>query len=201
VLDALGKLIKEGRLGRLEVVNLAARPELAQSLGVRSVPWIRLGEFELTGAQGLGELRQWAGFAASGGGGAAYLSHLLEQRQLDRVVERARGSVQAMTDLLRLLADEQTPMAVRIGVGAAIEDLAGEMRLAEAVPELIELTQSDRPQTRADACHYLALSGDPRVIPTLERLLDDADQEVREIAREGLAALAGMKLEESLASI
>jgi thioredoxin-like negative regulator of GroEL len=189
VLDALAKLLKEGALGRLEVVNIAARPEMAEGLAVRSVPWTRIGGFELAGAQSLGELRQWATFATQGGGGAAYLTHLLEQRQLARVVARVEASPHALSDLLALLGEEQTPMAVRIGVGAVLEELAGSERLRSAVPELIELTLSERPQTRADACHSLALAEDPKAIPAVERLLQDEDAEVREIAAETLAVL------------
>ena len=41
VLAALAELVKQGAIGRLEVVNLEQHPEVGQALGVRSVPWLR----------------------------------------------------------------------------------------------------------------------------------------------------------------
>ena len=80
-------------------------------------------------------------------------------------------------------------MTVRIGVGAAIEELAGSASLADAVPALGALTRSDAPQVRADACHYLGLTGSPDAAPFLRACLDDESGEVREIASESLALL------------
>ena len=80
VLDGLCKLLKQGRLGRLEVINIAARPDYAQSIGVRSVPWTRIGPFELEGAQNPSALAEWAERAATGTGLGPYYSHLLESQ-------------------------------------------------------------------------------------------------------------------------
>ncbi|NCA91253.1 MAG: RsmE family RNA methyltransferase, partial [Gammaproteobacteria bacterium] len=81
------------------------------------------------------------------------------------------------------------PLATRIGIGALMEDLAGKSLARAAIPTLETLTLSAQPQTRADACHYLGLTGDPAVIPSVRRLLDDDDDEVSEIAAETLVLL------------
>ena len=65
VLEGLGRLLKEGRLGRLEVVNVAVHPEAAVAAGTRSVPWTRIGPFELDGLYGPAELAEWAAYAAA----------------------------------------------------------------------------------------------------------------------------------------
>ena len=49
VLKALSELVKAGDIHKLEVVNVEQAPEIARELGVRGVPWIRVGEFTLTG--------------------------------------------------------------------------------------------------------------------------------------------------------
>ena len=51
VLEGLSGLLKEGVIGRLEAVNAAIHPERAAELGVRTVPWARIGPFELEGEQ------------------------------------------------------------------------------------------------------------------------------------------------------
>ncbi|MCU0972322.1 MAG: HEAT repeat domain-containing protein [Gammaproteobacteria bacterium] len=163
VLASLSRLLEQGRLGRLEVVNVVAHPEAARAVGTRSVPWTRIGPFELDGLYGPAELAEWAGHAAAGTGMAAYLAHLIEQRQLDRAVTIAGREPGALEALLGLAGSLETPMGIRIGISA---------------PE---------PQVRADAAHFLGLAATEAARPTLLSLLADPDAAVREIAAESLA--------------
>lgn len=189
VLDGLVRLIKDGRIARLEVLNLTAEPELAQRYGVRTVPWVRIGPFELTGALSPSELADWAQYAATGEGWSAYYAHLLENRRLDEVVGRIRESPSSLAELLSLLTEGEISMATRIGISAVMEELPGTRALNDATAELEQLTLSESPQTRADACHFLGLTGDRRAIPAIRRLLDDEQDDVREIALETLGLL------------
>jgi len=191
VLDGLCKLLKQGRLGHLEVVNLAVRPELAQSLGVRSVPWTRIGPFELEGAQSAADLAEWTERAATGTGLGRYYSHLLESQRLGKVVQMVQHNPASLNELLVLMDEEDTPMAVRIGIGALFEELQGLPLLSDALPQLEMLTRSENAHTRGDACHYLGLTASVAAIPTVTRLLEDDNPDVREIAAESLALLKG----------
>ena len=186
VLQALSDLLKQGALGRLEVVNVMAHPEAAEEVGTRSVPWTRIGPFELEGSQTRGELEKWLALAAEGSGMGEYLVHLLETQRLARVEETIRRTPALLRDLLPAMASLDTPMAVRIGIGAVMESFAGSDTLADIVPDLGALTRSEHPQVRADACHYLALSERPEAAEFIRPLLDDGDQEVRDIAMESL---------------
>ena len=189
VLDGLCRLLKQGRLSRLEVINVAVRPDYAQSLGVRSVPWTRIGPFELEGAQSASDLAEWTERAASGTGLGRYYSHLLESQRLEKVVEMIRKSPASLNELLLLMDEEDTPMAVRIGIGALFEELQGEPLLGDVLPQLEMLTRSENAHTRGDACHYLGLTGSTEAIPPVTRLLEDENADVREIAAESLALL------------
>jgi hypothetical protein len=188
VVDGLARLVKDGRLARLEVVNLGAASP-APGDAVRSVPWMRIGPFELVGSIPPGELADWAERAASGEGWAAYYAYLLEHRRLEEVERLVHERPTTLIDLLDLLGDADTPMALRIGIGALLEGLVGQAVLTQAVPVLMQLTLSDLPQTRADACHFLGLAGDREAIPAVRRLLDDEQPDVSEIAAETLALL------------
>lgn len=189
VLEGLGRLLKAGRLARLEAVNVAAEPELAAAHGVRSVPWVRIGPFELIGAFSPAELADWVEHAASGTGWASYFAHLIEGRRLAAVTRQVEDAPRRLSDLLSLLQHDATPLDVRIGVSAVVEELADTPVLAAVVPELEQLTLSASAQTRGDACHFLGLTGDAQVIPAVRRLLDDEQPDVREIAAETLALL------------
>lgn len=188
VLEGLTRLIKEGKIGRLEVIDVSRHPEAAEAVGVRSVPWTRIGPFELEGIQSHSDLTHWAKAADEGAGVTDYYNHLLESGQLNKVVSRIRQQPGTLIDLLLLIQTIETPMAVRIGVGAVFEEMAGEP-LQQITPELERLTQSPEPQVRADACHYLSLTASPQAITAVRQLLDDDNAEVREIASESLAIL------------
>ncbi len=189
VLEALSRLIKDGAIGHLEVINISLDPEKARALGVHSAPWTRIGRFEFTGRYSETELRNWANLAASNSGLSAYFTHLVENHSLDKIVQMVRRYPDSMDDLMKLLEDLEVPMAVRIGVGAAIEELQEQELLTPAIPKLVELTMSDQPQIRADACHYLGLTGSADALPAVQSLLLDEDNEVREIAAETFAIL------------
>lgn len=187
VLASLAALLKAGKIGRLEAINIEARAEIARELGVRSVPWLRLGSFELEGLHSLAELEQWADAAGTRTGAAAYVADLLKAGRLAQTTAFLRREPDWMPALLDLLRDPATELHVRIGVNALAEAFAGDAALAALVPELGELLHYRDAHVRGDAVHFLALSGSTAAIPLLRVALDDASPQVRELAADALA--------------
>jgi thioredoxin-like negative regulator of GroEL len=188
-LSALTNLVKENVVGRLDVVNIAAYPEVAQQLGVRSVPWLRLGPFELIGARSETELRGWAERVQDRDGLGEFFREQLDQGALAEVIGQVRRDPDLLMGFVPLLADSETGVSIRIGIGAVLEDLADTDFAARLVPELGELSGGDDVRTRQDASHYLALTGSVAARPFLQARLKDDDTEVRDIAAEGLQEL------------
>ena len=125
VLASLSELLKRGVIGRLEVVNIQIHPEIAQQHGVRSVPWVRMGEFALSGARTTAELERWAQSTGSVQGRADYLSDLLKGGLLNQATAAVDANESYVEALLFLLADSQTDMHVHVGIGAIFEHLQG----------------------------------------------------------------------------
>ncbi len=194
MLTATASLLKKGVIGQLEMVNIEVNPQRAQDLGVRSVPWLRLGEFTFHEALGESELERWAELAAAGSGRSDYFIYLLAQRRLEELLGLLGENPHWQHDLIAPLALEETPITTLIAIGAALESLAEQSAgtLDPIVPELVGLLDSRLPQTRADACHYLALAEAVSAIPQIERLSDDPDPQVQEIARDSLAILCAV---------
>ncbi len=190
VLAALAELVKQCSLGQLTVVNLEARPEAAQAYGVRSVPWVRIGEFELGGLRSPAELEDWARKAGSEAGWADWFHLLLKEGQMQRVVEAVHSAPERLAALLPLLANPEASLNVRLGVGAVLEDFAGSPALAALTDRLGTLAADADPRVRADACHTLGLTRSPAARAWLEARLHDDDADVREIAAESLETLA-----------
>ena len=186
VLEALSRLLEEGHLGRLEAINIVEHPEAAQAVGTRSVPWTRIGPFELEGMHSQSELAHWCELAATGKGFGEYFSHLLETQRPHKVAEGIERDPASLINLLALLEDSGTSMTARIGIGVVMEDLQGNALLSSAVPALVRMADSPEANIRADIAHYLGLVATPEVIPVLRKLQQDEHPDVREIATDSL---------------
>lgn len=191
VLEGLSQLLKSGKLGRLEIVNIVAHPHAAQQAETRSVPWCRIGPFELDGAQSPAELADWTRHATIGTGLGPYYSHLLETQRPHKVALAIQRDPASITQLLELLIDTLTPMSVRIGIGVVLEELQGNPILIHGIPTLQHLAVTREANIRADAAHYLGMIHSKDVITTLNQLLQDENTDVREIAAESLEQLNG----------
>lgn len=189
VLQGLSGLVKSGNIGRLEVINIEAHPEIAEQHGARSVPWIRIGQFELEGLHSPAELATWVQRAGSPHGVADYFSNLLKDGQLDKAIHVIQRKPEQLDALLQLAGNPDTDLTVRIGISAVLEDLAGDALLREKLPALLELSRHDDPRVRADACHFLMLTGLPQVVERLQAMTQDEDRSVRNVADDALEEL------------
>lgn len=189
VLAGLADMVKAGRLAELRVVNLEQRPEAGQMHGVGTVPWVCIGPYRLTGLRRQHELEHWAARVATADGMAEYVHAMLKEGELALVLDTVSRQPDALAALLPIVANAEASCNVRLGAGAVLEDYAGTDALRRLLPPLGELAGDADARVRADACHYLALTGDRAACPLLVARLGDSDAAVREIAAEGLAAL------------
>lgn len=189
MLSSLADLVKQGVIGRLEAVNLEQHPDIGQTLGVRSVPWLRLGRIELAGIHSKAELAEWAGKADSDAGMADYFHMLLKEGQLPRAQAMIDADPALLAAVLPIVGNVEASLNVRLGAGVLLENFAGTDALRALLPRLGELSRHADARVRADACHYLGLTGNTAARPWLEARRDDNDADVREIATESLEKL------------
>jgi thiol-disulfide isomerase/thioredoxin len=189
VLGSLSELVKQGVIARLEVVNLEQRPETGRELGVRSVPWVKIGPFELPGLHSRAELQSWAEQSGSEQGMTKYFDQLLTEGEVKRVLEMIGDDHGLLHALIGLVSDADAKINARLGAGVIMEEYEGEPELLALIPELGELTRHEDARVRSDACHYLSLTHDDSVKKYIEPLLDDDHEEVREVAGESLAVI------------
>jgi hypothetical protein len=188
VVQSLSESVKRGDIGSLEIINIAVHPEAAEEAGTRSVPWTRIGDYVHLGALTPQEIRETIARAGRADP-VEQLVHLLETSRLDTVVQLVTAEPGLLPALVALLADLDTPMAVRIGIGALLEELPDAL-VKPVEGTLTELTGSQHQSVRADAAHYLSLVDTESSRETLRGLLDDESDEVREIAQESLEELS-----------
>lgn len=188
-LAALSDLVKQGVVGKLEVVNLEAHPEVAQTLGVRSVPWVKIGVIKLAGLRSQAELTEWATKAGTEAGMADYFHLLLKEGQMARVLALLHADSRQLAAVLLIVGNVDASLNVRLGAGVLLEAFAQSDALRALLPRLGELSTHADARIRADASHYLGLTGTASARIWLEARLNDDDADVREIAAESLAAL------------
>lgn len=193
VLQSLSEMLKESQIGKLTVVNIAAHPEQAAEYEVRSAPWLRLGAFTLTGAQSASELKQWAEWASGEEGIAHYVEHLLTEGGYKQAVAFIAADTQRLKSLLTIIANPEANISIRLGVSALLEAYSHTPELQALLPKLGELTFHPDHRVRADACHLLGLTGSAAARSYVETCLDDANEEVREIAAEAMQSIKPAK--------
>ena len=193
VLSGLADLLKRGLIGRLEAINIESYPESAQALGVRSVPWLRIGLFQLTGARSLAELEIWARRAVSADGISDAFHDLLKQADLAQVLQLIQAESARLAALLPIVANPEASLNVKLGVGVVFEEFAGQPALRQLVADLGSLTRHEDARVRADASHLLSLTQAAEARPWLLAGLQDENAEVREIAAESLQTLGEVK--------
>lgn len=189
VLNSLAELIKLGVISQLKVVNLEQKPEMADELGVRSVPWVKIGHFELTGLHSKAELQSWAELAGTEQGMTKYIEQRLGEGEVKQVLAMIEREPDMLHALIGLVSDADSKINARLGVGVIMEEYEGKIELRALIPQLGELTKHQDARVRSDACHYLSLIHNASVRRYIEALLDDEDAEVREVAEESLTQL------------
>jgi thioredoxin-like negative regulator of GroEL len=186
VMQSLTGLVKSGELGQLEIINLQQSPDLAQQHNVRSVPWLKLGPFELTGQRTKGDIQQWIKRIGDNNAMGDYFVELMLSGEINKVQQLIEEKPETFPALINLIAETDSNLSARVGAGAVIEGLAGTDLLKQHIPLLAELSQHETASIRNDACYYLGLSQDILAKPYIETLLNDADSDVKETAIESL---------------
>lgn len=189
MMQMLTELMKAGHIAELQIVNIEKNPDLARQLGVRSVPWVQIGPFELQGSRSKQELLSWLERASSHEGINEYLEEVLSEGNIKYANQLIQRYPQALENVIELMADPEAKINVRLGVAVIIEELAEAEAFKVVIPRLIDYLSSNDARIRSDACHYLSLTKDVSIIPVIEKLLSDENEEVREIAQESLDEL------------
>ncbi len=185
-LQALTALLKEGSIGRLEIVNVAIHTEEAEVRGVKSVPWIQIGPFEVEGVSSPAKLRELANGVNDDAVFDNWLLETLKAGQRQKFESLVRREPRRIHGLARLMTNPETSMAIRLGLGAILEELQGSGLTEPLIPALGEMLESQDRLLKADACHFLTLIGGEGIRPFMQGCLDDADPEIREMVEEWL---------------
>jgi HEAT repeat protein len=113
----------------------------------------------------------------------------MENGFLENIIDMFRHDSSLYQLIGRLIQDER--VRARIGVTALIEELKklDAENIPRAVPDLLPLLTHTEPFVRGDACNLLGIIGDNSALPSLEKLLEDENENVRLIAKEAIEGI------------
>ena len=186
MLKIVSEMVKQGDLATLRVVNIEQDQTLASELGVRSVPWLRIGPFELAGVRNKEEIKLWLDRANSEGGITAYLEEILAEGNVLTANKFVKHYPKALDNVIDLVMDAEGKINVRLGAAVIIEDMAESENFKVVIPRLVDGLSDKDARVRGDACHYLSLTKKAQYLSVIEPLLSDESEEVREIAQDSI---------------
>ena len=173
-------------LSGFEKYDLTTNTALAEKYKVRSVPWFKINDLEFFGSHTSAEIEYWVTHSDSADGILRYITEALEVGQLKQIENLIRKHPEWLEVALNILADTNSPIQARIGLGAIIEGFAGDKILTTILPALETLLSNEDHRVRADSCHYLGMIPSSKSEALLKLCLSDDHHEVREVAKDGL---------------
>ncbi len=114
------------------------------------------------------------------------IADYMENGCLENIIDMFKHDKSLYVYIRDLMTDER--MRVRIGVIALIETLKREdsENISKAIPYIVPLLKDENPVIRGDAAYLLGIIGEKSVIPFLNEITNDEDENVRIIAKEAI---------------
>jgi len=110
----------------------------------------------------------------------------MEGGLLDNIIDMFKHDKNLYELVTELMTDER--MRVRIGVTALLETLILEdpENVKKTIPRILFLLKHENPVIRGDAAYILGTIGDVEVVPSLQEIISDENENVRIIAKEAI---------------
>jgi hypothetical protein len=114
------------------------------------------------------------------------IADYMEGGLLENIIDMFKHDKNLYELVTDLMTDER--MRVRIGVTALLETLILEdpENVKKTIPRILFLLKHENPVIRGDAAYILGTIGDREVVPSLQEIISDENENVRIIAKEAI---------------
>ncbi|MEW6067198.1 MAG: HEAT repeat domain-containing protein [Nitrospirota bacterium] len=114
------------------------------------------------------------------------IADYMENGFLDNIIDMFKYDTSLYAIVGELMKDER--LRVRIGISALIETLKKEdsKNIPKAVPYILPLLKDQNPVIRGDAAYLLGVIGNADIIPTLNEIAEDENENVRLLVKEAV---------------
>lgn len=182
----LEQLLTRQKIKHFLVTDISKSPEIVEKTGVKSVPWIELGQWVFIGQQTEGEILHWLGKRVDQQGIEDYFTWQMRRGQLNAAEISLKLHPDMLHNLLDLMSRQETGLPTRIGIMALLEGFQGRDELKKLYPQISTGLQHEDARIRVDFCQILVLSGHEHCRTDLLLLTQDEHPEVQETATDAL---------------
>ncbi len=187
---AAARLVAEGRVRRLHVVDVALFPAEAERLGITSVPVTLAEGLVLAGVRPVEELARELHTWGTPEWEERVLAAHLDEGRLEAAARRLeRGGAARAFAALWGRSSFSERLGLMLAARTALE--RAPRALDDAVAELVPHLEEGEAGFRGDTADLLGSLRHPGARPALERLAADPDPELAEVAQEALERLSG----------
>lgn len=193
VMNELSELLKKGAISSLTIHNIAVDNIRAEELNIRSVPWFSLSNQHsfmiFSGNHSPKEIQEGLKNSQVTDGMKLYIEDCLSKGELMTVHQAIKIRPDILSNVIAMLADEETSMDIRIGLDALIEQFSTTEVLKNHTDDLKKIALSNIPRLQIDALHYIALTGDIENYDFLKEQTKSTNPQVKDAALEAIETL------------
>ena len=193
VMSELSEQLKKGAIASLIIHNIAVDNIRAEELNIRSVPWFSLSNQRsfmiFSGNHSPKEIQTGLQNSQLTDGMTLYIEDCLSKGELMTVHQAIKLRPDVLSNVVAMLADEETSMDIRIGLDALIEQFSTTEILKNQTDELKKIALSNIPRLQIDALHYIALTGNIENKDFLQEQTKSTNSQVKEAALEAIETL------------
>jgi len=199
-LEILTKAVKQGVVSQLNIINLNTVANPQDYSSIRSVPFIKIGDFEFSGNIKQSELDDWIQASQENKFPHYYFSMKLSDGNINQAERLIKQNPEYWFTLIQLLQDSETKLQVKIGSTSIFEthckDLINSSQCDEVTHALIQATKTDEHATRVDLIYILSLiyselkankKNNNELSDFIKQTLNDKSDEIKEIIEDAIA--------------
>lgn len=176
-------LHQSGAIQKLNIVDVAEQPQLAEQYNIRSVPYYLINGIAFTGLKSRHDIMEILG-QDDDQKLQVWIAEKLGEGSLDEVEHKLTHDTDSRLAMMTLLEDSDTELVVRIGLSAVIETLAPSGFLNHLEARFIELAEHPEERIAIDALYYLHLLSTPESLKKLTQILHQDNPVLQQQARE-----------------
>jgi predicted metal-binding protein len=193
VMTELSEQLKKGSIASLTIHNIAVDNARAEELNIRSVPWFSLTNHHsfmiFSGNHSPKEIQEELKNAQAADGMKLYIEDCLSKGELMTVYQAIQIRPDILSNVIAMLADEETSMDIRIGLDALIEQFSKTETLNKHADDLKKIALINIPRLQIDALHYIALTGNIENKLFLQEQTKNTNPQIKEAALEAIETL------------
>ena len=202
-LELLTKSIKQAKISQLTVINLEADNATEKYTHIRSVPYIKIGDFEFTGNLDKTDIDEMHNAHSKNILDEYLFSKLFSDGLLKQAEKLVKENQSYWPTLINLAKSEESKMQTRIGITAIFETQANTLMNSKEnhliIDSLLSGSTNKNHTIRVDLIYFISIIyiemqklklDYPKLSDFIQKTQNDSSEEIRSIIHDALTEIA-----------